>query len=244
VPAPGRSSADGALLDVSGVVAGYGAADVLHDVSLRVGRDELVAIVGPNGAGKSTLVKVVAGLLPPKRGSITFDGHPVVGQPPEALVRMGMAYLPQLDNVFRTMTVQENLELGGHMDRRRRRGKVDRILQLFPRLAGLRKEVAGNLSGGERQMLALGRTLMLEPHLLILDEPSAALAPSVAEAVFAKVVQLKEAGVALCVVEQNVERVLRVADRAYVLAAGENRFEGRGPEVLADPEIARLYLGG
>ena len=240
----GRPSADGALLEVSGVVAGYGAADVLHDVSLAVGADELVAIVGPNGAGKSTLVKVIAGLLPPKRGSVAFAGRAVVGKPPEALVRMGMAYLPQLDNVFRTMTVQENLELGGHMERRRRREKVEEVLGVFPRLERYRKELAGNLSGGERQMLALARTLMVEPRLLILDEPSAALAPNVADAVFDKIVSLKESGVALCVVEQNVERVLQVADRAYVLAAGENRFEGRGPEVLADPEIARLYLGG
>jgi ABC-type branched-subunit amino acid transport system ATPase component len=232
------------LLEVSDLVAGYGGSPILHGVSLRVLADELVAIVGPNGAGKSTLVKVVVGLLSPQRGDVQFAGRSLVGVPPERLAGMGLAYLPQLDNVFRSMTVRENLELGGHRLGKDRGERIERTFQLFPDLRRLLDNRAGTLSGGQRQMLAMARALMLDPRLVILDEPTAGLSPQLSEALFERVLALNAQGVAVLVIEQNVDLALSAADRAYVLAAGENRYEGSGPQVLADPEIGALYLGG
>ncbi|MDP8959818.1 MAG: ABC transporter ATP-binding protein [Actinomycetota bacterium] len=203
-----------------------------------------MAVVGPNGAGKSTLVKAIVGLLHPWRGTITFRGESVAGFPPERLVRLGMAYLPQLRNVFSSMSVEENLRLAGHLHKRQRARRIEEVFRLFPDLRRRGEARAEDLSGGQRQMLALARALMLEPELLILDEPTAGLAPRLADLLFEKVAELKDQGVAMLVVEQNVERVLKAADHAYVLAAGENRFDGPGQAVLADAEVGRLYLGG
>ncbi len=235
---------DRVLLDVEGLVVGYGETEILHGVSLRIARQELVAVVGPNGAGKSTLAKAVVGLLRPWSGSLRFGGQSIVGVAPEELVRMGIAYLPQLDNVFQTMSVRENLELAGHLRRDRRDERIEEMYRLFPDLERFARAPAQDLSGGQRQMLALARAVMLEPVLLLLDEPSAGLSPALADDLFEKVRELKELGVALLVVEQNVERALQIADRAYVLAAGANRFEGSGSDLLADKEMGRLYLGG
>ncbi|MPZ53531.1 MAG: ATP-binding cassette domain-containing protein [Acidimicrobiia bacterium] len=235
---------DQVLLDVESLVVGYGKTEILHGVSLRIAPQELVAVVGPNGAGKSTLAKAVVGLLRPWSGSVRFRGRSIGGIAPEELVRMGIAYLPQLDNVFQTMSVRENLELAGHLQRDRRDGRIKEMYELFPDLERFARAQAQDLSGGQRQMLALARAVMLEPELLLLDEPSAGLSPALADDLFEKVQKLKELGVALLVVEQNVDRVLEIADHAYVLAAGENRFEGSGAGLLADEEIGRLYLGG
>lgn len=235
---------DQVLLEVEGLVVGYGKTEILHGVSLRIAPQQLVAVVGPNGAGKSTLAKAIVGLLQPWSGSLHFRGRSIGGVAPEELVRMGIAYLPQLDNVFQTMSVRENLELAGHLHRDRRDERIEEMYGLFPDLERFAQSPAQDLSGGQRQMVALARAVMLEPELLLFDEPSAGLSPTLADDLFEKVQTLKDLGVALLVVEQNVERVLEIADHAYVLAAGENRFEGSGTELLANKEIGRLYLGG
>jgi ABC-type branched-subunit amino acid transport system ATPase component len=232
------------LLDVIEVDSGYAEVQILHGVSLHVCQDEVVTIVGPNGAGKSTLVKLLVGLLHPWSGTITFAGSSAAGLKPDQLARAGLGYVPQLGNVFRRMSVEENLLLAGHRDKRSRKDRVDEMFHLFPDLARLRGSKAGELSGGQRQMLAISRALMPSPRLLMLDEPSAGLSPALAERVFQEVKRLSGGGLAILMVEQNVERALQISDRAYVLVAGANRFEGRGSEVLDNEEIGRLYLGG
>lgn len=233
-----------ALLEVSGAVAGYGEMQVLRGVSLHVGANEIVSIVGPNGAGKSTVMKLVFGLLKPWEGSVTFAGETISGMAPEKLVRLGLSYVPQVDNVFPNLTVEENLDMGGYT----RTGSLDaqkqRVYELFPRLAERRKQRAGKMSGGERQMVAMGRALMLDPKLLMLDEPSAGLAPLLVDMIFEKVAEINKAGVAVLMVEQNAKKSLAMADRGYVLATGQNQVDGPGEELLNDPEVARLYLGG
>lgn len=232
------------LLEVQDVVAGYGEMEVLRGVSLRVEQDEIVSIVGPNGAGKSTVMKLVFGLLKPWQGRVTFDGKDISGMAPEKIVRLGLCYVPQVENVFPSLTVQENLDMGayilnGPIDDRR-----DRVYELFPRLAERRNQRAGKMSGGERQMVAMGRALMLDPKLLMLDEPSAGLAPLLVDMIFEKVADVNRAGVAILMVEQNAKRSLQLAGRGYVLATGKNQVEGPGSQLLNDPEVARLYLGG
>ncbi len=233
-----------ALLEVSGAVAGYGEMQVLRGVSLHVGANEIVSIVGPNGAGKSTVMKLVFGLLKPWEGSVTFAGETISGMAPEKLVRLGLSYVPQVDNVFPNLTVEENLDMGGYT----RTGSLDaqkqRVYELFPRLAERRKQRAGKMSGGERQMVAMGRALMLDPKLLMLDEPSAGLAPLLVDMIFEKVAEINKAGVAVLMVEQNAKKSLAMADRGYVLATGQNQVDGPGEKLLNDPEVARLYLGG
>lgn len=232
------------LLEVEEVVAGYGEMEVLRGVSLRVEPDEIVSIVGPNGAGKSTVMKLVFGLLKPWQGRVIFGGQDISGLAPEKIVRLGLCYVPQVENVFPNLTVEENLDMGayildGPLDDRKRR-----VYDLFPRLAERRKQRAGKMSGGERQMVAMGRALMLDPKLLLLDEPSAGLAPLLVDMIFEKVSDINRAGVAILMVEQNAKRSLQLADRGYVLATGKNQVEGPGPDLLNDPEVARLYLGG
>lgn len=231
------------LLEVVDVSASYRDVDILRGVSLRVEPGEVVALVGPNGAGKSTLLKVVVGLLAPRRGRVRLDGIDVAGEAPETLVRRGVGYVPQVANVFPSLTVRENLRLGL---RPRRAGEAAEaeVLALFPVLRdrlGLR---AGALSGGERQMLALGRALALRPRLLLLDEPSAALAPRAAAAVFERLVEINRRGVALLLVEQNARRALALAHRGYVLEQGRVALEAAGPALRQDPRVAALYLGG
>ena len=232
------------LLDVVSVESGYDEVQILHGVSLHVCEDEVVTIVGPNGAGKSTLVKLLVGLLQPWSGTVTFAGVPTTGMTPDQLADAGLGYVPQLANVFRRMSVEENLLVAGHRDKQGRRARADEMFDLFPDLARARRSKAGDLSGGQRQMLAISRALMPSPRMLILDEPSAGLSPALAERVFQEVTRLAAEGLAILMVEQNVERALRISDRAYVLAAGANRFSGQGAEVLGNEEIGRLYLGG
>jgi branched-chain amino acid transport system ATP-binding protein len=232
------------VLSMERVTGGYGDADILHDVSLRVDAREIVVIVGPNGAGKSTAMKAVFGLLRVRRGHIWFDGSAIAGWSPDRIVRRGVGFVPQVDNVFREMTVHENLEMGGFIRRDALKPAFDRVYALFPDLAAKRRELAGRLSGGQRQMVAMGRALMLDPKLLLLDEPTAGLSPKYMERIFEIVRDVRDAGVSVLLVEQHAKQALAFADRGYVLATGRNRRDGTGVALLGDSEIAQLFLGG
>ena len=233
------------LLTVEGVTSGYGDMEVLRDVSLHVEAGEIVSIIGPNGAGKSTVMKVIFGQLRPWRGAITLDGRDIARLAPYEIVTRGMCYVPQVANIFTELTVDENLELGAFaLDGRDVDDRKARVFELFPRLKERVRQRAGKMSGGERQMLAMGSALMLEPHVLLLDEPSAGLAPKMVDVIFERIRRVNAAGVAILMVEQNARESLKMAHRGYVMANGGNRFEGPGPALADDPEVARLYLGG
>ena len=236
---------DGRVLVASDLRAGYGEIDVLQHVSMEVRRAELVSLIGPNGAGKSTVLKTVMGFLRPREGRVLFDGQDITGWRPDQVVRRGLAYVPQGRIVFQQMSVQENLEMGAFTveDGARVRAAMERVLALFPRLAERRTQRAGTMSGGEQQMLAIGRALMIEPTALLLDEPSLGLSPMFVDLIFEKIAELRAAGMTLLMVEQNAARALELSDRGYVLELGRNRFEGPGPELLADPHVRHLYLG-
>jgi ABC-type branched-subunit amino acid transport system ATPase component len=235
-----------ALLELSAVEAGYGSIQILHGVSLHVDAGEVVAVIGPNGAGKSTTFKVVMGLIAHLGGEIVFDGRSLIGQRPDRILALGLGYVPQGRVVFNQMTVGENLEMGAYLERDKRaiRASMERVFALFPRLGERRRQVAGSLSGGEQQMLAMGRALMMQPKMLMLDEPSLGLSPRLVDEVFDKTVEMARGGLTVMLVEQNAARALEVADRGYVLELGRNRFEGGGRELLDNPEVRRLYLGG
>ncbi|HEU4736859.1 MAG TPA: ABC transporter ATP-binding protein [Solirubrobacterales bacterium] len=237
-------SGDGALLCAEGLVAGYvPGVDILNEVSFAVAEGEIATVVGPNGAGKSTLIRTIFGLLRPRAGRVTLKGEDLTGLKPHAIARRGMSYVPQLDNVFPSLSVEENLEMGS-LERSRTGERVEAMYELFPRLGERRGQAAGTMSGGERQMLAMARALMPDPHVLLLDEPSAGLAPAFVEATFAQVREINAAGVTVVMVEQNARRALAMSDRGYVLDLGRNRFQGAGRDVLDDPQVAALYLGG
>lgn len=225
------------------MVAGYGEVDILHGVSVAVNKGEMVAVIGPNGAGKSTLLKTMFGLLPVRSGSVFLKGQDVTNQPPHVLVQSGLSYVPQVENVFASLTIIENLQMGAFVRRNGLRDRVEQVFALFPDLAGRRSEVAGKLSGGQRQMLALARALMLDPDVLLLDEPSASLSPKMVGLIFDRIKQIKEAGTAILLVEQNAREALSVCHRAYVLAMGTNRLEGEARGMLDNEEVGRLYLG-
>jgi neutral amino acid transport system ATP-binding protein len=232
------------LLETEAVVAGYlPEVNILNGVSIKVAEGEIVTVVGPNGAGKSTLIKTIFGLLHPREGRIVFDGTDIAGLKPHDITRRGLSYVPQLDNVFPTLTVEENLEMGS-LDRSRTREQIGRMYELFPRLGERRGQDAGTMSGGERQMVAMAKALMPDPKILLLDEPSAGLAPAFVDAIFEKTREVNRDGVTIVMVEQNARRALEMSDRGYVLDLGQDRFEGPGPELLADPKVAELYLGG
>jgi branched-chain amino acid transport system ATP-binding protein len=230
-------------LEVREVVSGYGEVMILNGVSMRCEKNEIVSIIGPNGAGKSTLMKSIFGLIHVKEGSIIFDGQDITGIPANQLVRLGMSYVPQEKNVFPSLTVEENLQMGAFICEGDITPAMTRVFDLFPFIADRRKSVSGSLSGGGRQMLALGRALMLEPKLLLLDEPSAGLAPLVRDEIFRKILEVRRTGVAIVVVEQNARKALEMSERGYVLATGQNRFEDTGKGLLENPEIGKLYLG-
>jgi ABC-type branched-subunit amino acid transport system ATPase component len=230
-------------LAAEGVTSGYGEVPVVRDISIQVGPDEIVTIIGPNGAGKSTLLKALFGFLPAWEGRVVLGGEDVTGLPPERLVRRGIGFVPQTDNVFPSLTIRENLTMGGIT---REVGSEDRIawmFELFPVLAERPGERAGRLSGGQRQTLALARALMLEPAVLLLDEPSASLSPRMVETVFASVVEINRRGTAVLMVEQNARQALAISHRGYVLANGQNRLEGPARELLGSDDVRRLYLG-
>ena len=234
-----------ALLEVRGVTAGYGDTEILRNVSIEVGEREIVSIIGPNGAGKSTLMKTIFGLLHPREGSVVFDGHDISRLQPYQIVERGMCYVPQVANVFTDLTVSENLEMGAFLAKTNDiSARMERIYEYFPRLKERRNQRAGKMSGGERQMVAMGSALMLDPKLVLMDEPSAGLSPKMVGVIFDQIRKINEAGPAILIVEQNAKLSLEMSDRGYVLASGENRFEGTGKELLNDPEVGRLYLGG
>jgi branched-chain amino acid transport system ATP-binding protein len=232
-------------VEADGLVGGYTPGlDILRGCSLRALPGELVAVIGPNGAGKSTLAKAVFGLVRVREGRVRLAGEDITGMPAHEVAARGMSYVPQLANVFPTLTVQENLEVGGVLRRAELRARVETLLERFPRLGERRRQRAGTLSGGERQMLAMARALMPDPRVLLLDEPSAGLAPMAVAEVFETVDAIHRAGVTVVMIEQNARRALALADRGYVLESGQNRVEDRGDALLADPRVAELYLGG
>jgi len=232
-----------AILDVQAITAGYGGPPIISDVSLRAVRGKLTALVGPNGAGKSTFIKVVAGLIKPTEGRVTLDGTDVTGVPAQLLVRRGISYVPQVSNVFPTLTVLENLEMGAYTRRHGVKQKIDELCGMFPDLHPALKRQARTLSGGQRTMLAIARGLMLDPHVLILDEPTAGLAPKFIDAVWEQVLTVRKLNVAVLIVEQNTRRTLTHADWAYVMVLGRNALGGTGKQLLDDPEVVNLYIG-
>ena len=237
----------GPLLAVEGLDAGYGAVQVLWSVSLSVARGEAVALIGSNGAGKTTLLRAISGTIPERSGRITFKGANITGLPPDRRVALGVAHVPEGRQLFAGMTVRENLRMGAYARRDGRaevNADLERVFGVFPILAERKHQLAGTLSGGEQQMVAIGRALMTSPKLTLLDEPSLGLSPKFVSLIFEKLVEMKRAGYTLMVVEQNAARALAIADRGYVLELGRNRFEGAGQRLLADPEVKRLYLGG
>ncbi len=232
------------LLMAEDLRGGYGGADILNGTTLRVGEGEIVVIVGPNGAGKSTAMKALVGLVTLRGGRITFGGEDVTGLRADQLAARRLCYVPQEKNVFPSLTVQENLEMGAFLRHDDFSARMDQIFELFPVLKERRKQAAGTMSGGQRQMVAIGRALMLEPRLLLLDEPTAGLSPKFTEMIFAKIVEINATGVAVLMVEQNARDALAIAHRGYVLVLGQNRFEDSGPALAANPEVAHMFLGG
>ena len=240
----GSSGGDGAVLATEGLVAGYvPEVDIVRDVSLAVREGEIATVIGPNGAGKSTLIRTVFGLLRPRRGRVLFRGEDITGAKPHTITRRGLGYVAQLDNVFPSLTVEENLEVSC-LDAAARAERIEQMYALFPRLGERARQPAGTMSGGERQMVAMAAALVNEPRALLLDEPSAGLAPAFVEAVFEKIAEINATGVTIVMVEQNARRALAMSDRGYVLDLGRNRFEGPGRDLLEDEQVVRLYLGG
>ncbi len=232
------------ILEVQGVEGGYAAHDmILKGVSLAVAQDEMVAILGPNGAGKSTLLKTVAGVLHPRAGAIRFDGASIAGLSPREISRRGAVFVPQEGNIFPSMSIEENLEIGAWVDRRHTRRRIAAVLERIPLLAERRRRPARTLSGGQRQMLAMGMALMVEPRLMLLDEPTAGLSPVAAADLLSMARGLTREGVTVVIVEQNALQALGVADRAYVLVDGRNSIEAPCADLLADPKFRELFLG-
>jgi len=233
------------FIEVKDVVSGYGRTDVLHGVSIYVELDEIVTIIGPNGAGKSTLFKTIMGYLMPRSGKVIFSEEDVTKLKPNQKVIKGMAYVPQLDNTFPSLTIRENLEMGGYSkDIEAVQKGIELAYSTFPILIDRRNQRACTLSGGQRQMLAMSMALMTEPSLLLLDEPSAGLSPKVADEVFNQIESLHKKGIGILIIEQDAQRSLSISDRGYVLAMGQNHFDGSADTILNDPQIKEAFLGG
>jgi ABC-type branched-subunit amino acid transport system ATPase component len=238
------AGADGALLRADEVVAGYvPGVNILHRTDLYVREGELVGIIGPNGAGKSTLVKAIFGLVHIRSGRVTLGGEDITNLPTHRLVARGIGYVPQINNVFPRLTVEENLQMGTFLRPKTFRQRMEFVAAIFPVLAARRRQRAGSLSGGERQMVAMGRALMMEPSVLLLDEPSAGLSPVLQDEVFFQAKQVNAAGVTVVMVEQNARRCLQISQRAYVLDQGRNAYTGTGADLIEDPKVIELYLG-
>jgi len=226
------------------MTGGYGGADILHSCNLAVDRGQIAVIVGPNGAGKSTAMKAVFGMLDLREGAVTLDGRDITGLSPQQRVHAGMGFVPQTSNVFVSMSVEENLEMGAYIREDDFSETMEQIFGLFPILKQKRRQPAGELSGGQRQQVAVGRALMTRPQLLMLDEPTAGVSPIVMDELFDKILEVAATGIAILMVEQNARQALNIADRGYVLVQGRNRYTDTGEALLADPEVRRTFLGG
>jgi len=233
------------FLEATGMSGGYGAGpDIIHDCGLQVEEGEIAVVVGPNGAGKSTAMKGIFGMIRLREGKVVFKGHDITALPPSERVLQGMAFVPQTHNVFPSMSVEENLEMGAFVREDDFANTRNQIFELFPVLKDKRKQLAGELSGGQRQQVAIGRALMTEPKLLMLDEPTAGVAPIVMQDLFGRIRDITASGVAVLMVEQNARQALEIADRGFVLVQGKNRFTDQGKTLLANPEVQRSFLGG
>ncbi|MEO1700964.1 MAG: ABC transporter ATP-binding protein [Pseudomonadota bacterium] len=226
------------------MTGGYGAQDILHACSIGVDKGEIVVIVGPNGAGKSTAMKAMLGMLTVRIGAVKLNGKDITRLSPQARVNEGIAFVPQTHNVFAGMSVQENLEMGAYLRRDDFRSTMEQVFELFPILKEKRHQYAGELSGGQRQQVAVGRALMTQPTVLMLDEPTAGVSPIVMDELFDRIIEVRNTGIAILMVEQNARQALEIADRGYVLVGGRNWREGTGEELLANPEVRKSFLGG
>jgi|TARA_B110000977_G_scaffold45757_1_gene62190 branched-chain amino acid transport system ATP-binding protein len=228
-----------------GMTGGYGTgADILHDCTIAVNPGEIAVIVGPNGAGKSTAMKAVFGMLNIHKGAIRLDGEDITHMSPQDRVAKGMAFVPQTSNIFTSLTVEENLEMGAFLRRDDINVTMEQIFDLFPILRDKRKQAAGELSGGQRQQVAVGRALMTQPKVLMLDEPTAGVSPIVMDELFDRIIEVARTGISILMVEQNARQALAIADKGYVLVQGANRFTGTGADLLADPDVRKSFLGG
>jgi len=232
------------ILTAKDITAGYGEVDILHQVRVTVKSGQIVSVIGPNGAGKSTLLKTIFGILNPRGGTVTLKDEDITGMKPDKIARRGLSYVPQVENVFPSMTIQENLEMGAFIRNDDYSQRLDEVYDLFPILNDRKNQKAGQLSGGQRQMVAMGRALMVDPKLLLLDEPSAGLAPILVAGIFKKIIEVNSTGVAMIIVEQNAREALGMADHGYVLAMGKNVLDDAGEALLDNEEVGRLYLGG
>ena len=226
------------------MAGGYGGADILSGCSIEVDRGEISVIVGPNGAGKSTAMRAIFGMINLREGSVLLNGEDITGLAPQARVAQGMAFVPQGNNVFASLTVDENLEMGAYLRRDDIRASMEQVYELFPALKEKRRQSAGELSGGQRQQLAFGRGLMTQPDLLMLDEPTAGVSPIVMDELFDRILEIKESRIGILIVEQNARQALSIADMGYVMVNGENRHTDTGAVLLANPEVRRSFLGG
>jgi ABC-type branched-subunit amino acid transport system ATPase component len=233
------------ILQAENITAGYTPeVNILYDVGIRLTSGQIVSVIGPNGAGKSTLLKTIFGILKPTNGKISLKDEDITGLKPDKVANKGISYVPQVDNVFPSLTIQENLEMGAFIRDDDYSQRLNEIYELFPILGDRRKQKAGQLSGGQRQMVAMGRALMVDPQVLLLDEPSAGLSPKLVEMIFEKIMDINKTGVSMIIVEQNAREALKMADHGYVLAMGKNVLDDTGDALLANEEVGRLYLGG
>ena len=232
------------LLEGQTMFGGYGAADILQDCTIAIDKGEVVVVVGPNGAGKSTAMKALFGMLNLRQGSVFFNGEEITSMLPQERVRLGMGFVPQNSNVFTSMTVEENLEMGAFIRRDDYSESIDQVFRLFPALEEKRNQPAGELSGGQRQQVAVGRALMTNPAVLMLDEPTAGVSPIVMDELFDRILEVAKTGIAVMMVEQNARQALEIADRGYVLVQGQNRYSDTGAALLADKNVRKAFLGG
>ena len=238
------SEIKGEILSIKSLSGGYGGVDILHNVSLTVGTGEIVVMIGPNGAGKSTAMKSIFGLIKISGGQVLFNNIDLTGKAPEKIVATGISYVPQTQNIFVTLSVKENLEMGAFILKSDISDRLTRVYDMFPALKEKQKQSAGTLSGGQRQMVAIGKAMMLDPELLLLDEPTAGLSPALQNDVFETVTEINKSGVSVLMVEQNARQALNVADRGYIFVDGKIRSEGPADQLLSQPDIATLFLGG
>ena len=226
------------------LTGGYGGADIIRNCNVSVGKGEIAVVVGPNGAGKSTAMKALLGMLSLRKGHVFLDGNDITGMSPQERVSHGMAFVPQNQNVFVTLTVEENLEMGAYLRRDDITETMNQVFELFPVLKEKRRQLAGELSGGQRQQVAVGRALMTGPSVLMLDEPTAGVSPIVMDELFERIIEVKRTGIAILMVEQNARQALNIADQGFVLVTGENRFTDTGEALLANEEVRKSFLGG